>query len=180
MGGEDAGAQGRGAAGTVVLTRAPVGVRGRVRGYTVLVDEAEAGRVRKGGVLRLEVGAGTHEVRLATRRRSSAPVAVAVEPGGTVHLVCGPGAPPERGIALLPTPEQPLGDGIRRIGPVAFAAGIALLAASWAWEAHADWDSPAGRFLAEAGSGCLAVWVLARFFVRREVRRAVSAGGRSR
>jgi hypothetical protein len=34
-----------------------------------------------------------------------------------------------------------------------------------------------GSVLAEVGGACLGVWVLARVFVRREVRRAVSAAG---
>lgn len=161
------------------MTRVPAGVFSLFRAYTVLVDEAEVGRLRRGGLLRLELLTGPREVRLTSGRHSSGSVTVAVEPAGTTHLVCGPGAPPAGGIALLTTPAQPLGDGLRRIGLLGFLGGALLVVASWALYVRAGGSSRVADWLAEAGAGLMFVWYLARIVVRREIRRAAQAGGRS-
>jgi hypothetical protein len=64
--------------------------RDRTRGYRVLLDGAEAGRVQHGSVWQLPVTPGHHRLRLAIDWCRSPAVEFDVQPGETACFRCAP------------------------------------------------------------------------------------------
>jgi hypothetical protein len=139
--------------GTIELTRAQNGYQDVLRRYTVLVDEAPVGRIRRGRTLRLTVPAGTHQLRLKIDWCTSAVRTAEVRAGAPSHFVCAPGAEQSAiaavtsgasdYIALWPVPEAPAVpvstrmDASTRFNLVLafmfFGGGLTVIAA-WIWQ----------------------------------------------
>lgn len=100
------------------------GLQDRRRRYRVLLNAAEAGRIRAGGDLVLRVAAGVHRVQVRIDWTGSEELEVTVPEDGTVvlHAVPGRGSPVRRMLstsgylALLPEAvyAADLGDGRNR------------------------------------------------------------------
>ncbi|WP_055586120.1 hypothetical protein, partial [Peterkaempfera griseoplana] len=87
--------------GTVVLSRVQDGYRDALRRYTVLVDDATVGTIRRGRTLRLALPAGPHRLQLKVDWCASRPLTAVVEPGGTVSFVCSPGGDASEGLGAV-------------------------------------------------------------------------------
>ena len=79
--------------GQIVVTRPAGFYQDAVRRYRILVDGHEAGRLKRGEVLRHTVPAGRHDVVAKIDWSGSPAARIDVPPGGTVALRVGPGSP---------------------------------------------------------------------------------------
>lgn len=73
-----------------MLTRSANGFRDRFRGYKVLIDGVEAGKIRRGETLRLPVPEGRHTLQLEIDWCTSQPSPLVVANGQTVAFGCAP------------------------------------------------------------------------------------------
>lgn len=81
--------------GTLVLVRSKGGYRDRLRSYIVLIDGAVAGRVRRGGTLRIPLCEGEHTLQLKVAWCESLAWGFTLGHGGTAAFGCAPGGEPE-------------------------------------------------------------------------------------
>ncbi|MET7988425.1 MULTISPECIES: hypothetical protein [unclassified Streptomyces] len=77
--------------GTIVLSRVRGSYRDALRGYAVLIDDAQVGSIRRGQTLRFELPPGTHQLQLKIDWCTSRPLTVLSEEGRTVYFACSPG-----------------------------------------------------------------------------------------
>ena len=76
---------------TITVTRAPGGSRDRMRGYTVLIDNAPAGSVKAGEHVTVLVAPGPHTVQMKVDWCTSPALTVNAAPGAGTTLDCAPG-----------------------------------------------------------------------------------------
>ncbi len=76
------------------MRRASGGYSDRFRAYRVLIDGREAGKLRRGQDLVVEVEPGTHEVHATIDWARSPTVSVTLGGGEEASLVCAPKANP--------------------------------------------------------------------------------------
>jgi hypothetical protein len=79
--------------GQIVVTRPAGFYQDAVRRYRILIDGQEAGRLKRGEILRHTVQAGRHDVVAKIDWSGSPAAQVDVPPGDTVTLKVGPGSP---------------------------------------------------------------------------------------
>ncbi|MDP4504018.1 hypothetical protein [Nonomuraea turcica] len=73
--------------GKIVIARQRSGWRDRSRAYTVLIDGAQVGSLRRGGVLEIDVSPGQHVVQLKIDWTGSAPHNITVPPASEVNMI---------------------------------------------------------------------------------------------
>ncbi|WP_157436018.1 hypothetical protein [Actinospica robiniae] len=76
--------------GTLVLTRAKTGRRDGYRSYKVLIDGAEAGKIKRGETLRFPLAAGRHTLQLKIDWCASRIRPFAVQDGQAAAFGCAP------------------------------------------------------------------------------------------
>lgn len=74
----------------IVLTRDRQGSRDIFRSYSVIVDDAQVAKVKRGQTLRLPVSPGRHEVYLRIDWCRSPSVDISASPGEIINLRCAP------------------------------------------------------------------------------------------
>ncbi len=79
---------------TIRVEREAGGYTDRLRAYTVLVDGAEVGKVKRGESVETPVAAGAHLVQMKVDWTRSIPVKVEVADGEQARLSCAPNANP--------------------------------------------------------------------------------------
>jgi hypothetical protein len=89
--------------GAIVLSRAHGGHRDALRGYAVLVDDAQVGSIRRGQTLHFQLPPGPHRLQLKIARWTSRPLTALVEEGRTVCFVCSPGGDASEALAAVST-----------------------------------------------------------------------------
>ena len=76
--------------GTIAITRRREGFVDRLRSYRILIDQKEAGRLRRGESFEIAVHPGRHAVRMKIDWTGSPTVDVDVGENERVALECGP------------------------------------------------------------------------------------------
>jgi len=87
--------------GTIQLSRVQGGYRDMLRRYTVLVDDAPAGRIGRGQTLRLDVPPGAHRLQLKISWCTSPSLTAEVESGKSVYFTCSPGGDASDALAAV-------------------------------------------------------------------------------
>jgi hypothetical protein len=80
------------------VERAADGYRDRLRSYAVILDGREAGRVKRGQAIEIDISPGAHVAMVKLDWCSSPQLTFSVSPGEVVVLACRPGG------ALLSAP----------------------------------------------------------------------------
>jgi hypothetical protein len=75
----------------IVLTRERGGWRDRFRGYAVMIDEKEVGKVRRGERHEFAVTPGHHRIFLKVDWCKSPTLEVDAEPHDVIQMSCAPG-----------------------------------------------------------------------------------------
>ena len=96
-----------GATGVIVLRRPRWGTSDWTRSYGVLVDGTRVGMLGPGKTCRVEVRAGSHDVRCALDRITSTPLTVDVEANRVARVLCKPGSKPFRGLRVVGASPEP-------------------------------------------------------------------------
>jgi hypothetical protein len=84
---------------TVVISRERGGWRDRFRSYVVMIDEKEAGQVRRGQRLAIPVTSGHHQIFLKIDWCKSATLELDAGPREVIELSCAPGGTAGSGLS---------------------------------------------------------------------------------